>query len=388
MRRRCIVQAAQMAGFSSVRLLSRSVAAIQSLWIEKDCDSSSTSLESTISDSDEHNFLFVALTGQATEVAIIRGGPAKLQQLATAGHWSCGKLLWLQRLVDLVSQSFQASHGVNPKQDIKVAARLQVACEQAMNSLLEVHSVPIELQLGDHRRSVQVYRRDWLEHCKDLVESLRDAIERVCAESKIGLDQVDRCVTLGVLLRIPGIADRLFNGLPETATAISVDRADVARGAAVCLAAELPGRSDNALPPRSVTGQSIGIVVEDKKGRRRILPIIPRGTLLPARTNRRLTVNDSREVLNVSLVESSGVDGKDWQSLGRHEIEVGPGGGVKRSRTISFEVNVNGLLTVRAPMPTQGTPSVLTTTRLPPLPTPNLSNEEIADWRRWIETVG
>ena len=168
----------------------------------------------------------------------------------------------------------------------------------------------------------------------------------------------------------------------------SVDRGDVARGAAACLAAELPGRTDSALPPRSVTSQTIGLVVQDSKGRRRILPIIPRGTLLPARTNRRLSVSDSREKLNVSLVESSGIDGTSWQSLGRHEIEVGAIGKGKRSRMISFEVNVNGLLTVRAPMPSEATPSILTTRRLPPLPSPVISDEELVDWKKWVESVG
>ena len=36
LRRRCMVQAAQMAGFASVRLLSRSIAAVQSLWLENE----------------------------------------------------------------------------------------------------------------------------------------------------------------------------------------------------------------------------------------------------------------------------------------------------------------------------------------------------------------
>jgi serine/threonine protein kinase len=395
MRRRCMIQAAQMAGFPSVRLLSRSLAAVQSLWMETEDDSvkESTTDEGTISDLGEQNILFVSLTGQATEVAMIRGGPSRLQQLATAGHWSCGKLLWLQRLVDLAGSLFQRNHGIVPKDDKNTAVKLQIACEQALTSLLQFPSVPIILDLAGEKKAVQLHRRDWLGQCQDLIETLQKTVQQVCEESKLETQEIDRCVMLGSLLRMPGVSESLLDILPKDVVKTSVDRGDVARGAAACLAAELPGRSDNSLPPRSVTSQTIGIVIEDNKGRRRILPIIPRGTLLPARTNRRLSVNDAREYLNVSLVESSGIDGGDWQTLGRHEIEVGSGGDGKRSRMISFEINVNGLLTVRAPMPSSGshnaaTANILTTRRLPPLPAPTITDDEMVDWEKWVETFG
>ena len=103
------------------------------------------------------------------------------------------------------------------------------------------------------------------------------------------------------------------------------------------------------MPPRGVTSQTIGIVVEDAKGRRRILPIIPKGTALPARTNRRLTVGSDRDSMTLSLVESSGVEGDDWHSLGRYDFDIGQS--KNRARMIGFEVNVNGMLNVRAQTP-------------------------------------
>lgn len=381
MRRRSMLQAAQLAGFSSVRLLNRSLAAVQSLWLDPQQDND------TISASDDQRILFVSLTGQAAEVSVIRGGPTRLQQLATAGHWNFGKLVWLQRLVDIAAKAFLDEHGIDAKASLATAASLQLACEDAMNSLLQFHSVAVKLGANHQYKSVQVYRAAWLKKCEDLVKAVRGAIVLACNESDISLDQMDRCVTLGSLLRMPGIQERLFAGLPETVLQSSVDRGDVARGAAVCLAAELPGRNDHLLPPRSVTSQTIGILVEDKKGRRRILPIIPRGTNLPARTNRRLSVSESKQKLSVSLVESTGIKGNQWHTLGRHEIDVAGDGNGKRSRMISFEIDVNGLLTVRAPMMTGTNPNISTSTRLPPLPTPTLSGEEMVEWKKWIESV-
>ena len=147
---------------------------------------------------------------------MIRGGPARLQQLATAGHWSCGKLLWLQRLVDLVGKTFKANHGFDPKGSMKTAASLQIACETAVNTLLQFPSVPIEIEIDGQKKVVQVYRRDWLKQCEDLVESLRKSILQVCSDSRVTIDQIDRCVMLGGLLRMPGVAESLLDGLPES----------------------------------------------------------------------------------------------------------------------------------------------------------------------------
>ncbi len=49
---------------------------------------------------------------------------------------------------------------------------------------------------------------------------------------------------------------------------------------------------------------------------------------------------------------------------------------------IGFEVNVNGMLTVRAQTP--GKPG---STKLPPLPTPVLSEESIAQWTQWLNSL-
>jgi hypothetical protein len=172
----------------------------------------------------------------------------------------------------------------------------------------------------------------------------------------------------------------VLKGLHPQAAFHPVDRSDVARGAAACLAAELPGRTGLTMPPRSVSGQSLGIVVEDAKKRRRILPIIPKGTSLPARTNRRLTVVKERDSMTLSLVESSGVANEDWHSLGRYDFQLGDSR--VRSRMIGFEVNVNGLLQVRAQLP--GKPG---STRLPSLPEPVLSEEAIAEWIDWLASL-
>ncbi|MGB7345401.1 MAG: protein kinase [Pirellulaceae bacterium] len=394
--RRSILQAAQMAGLASVRLVDRSVAAVQALLRS---DDGMTDIDESLNDDsadseslshDHELILFLGVTGQAAEVAVIKRDSLRLQQLSTAGHWHTGTLAWLHRLVDLVSELFLTRHKVDLRKSRKTAAALQIACERAMNSLLLLPMAKITIDINDDPTSVSIFRSQWIERSADLVEGLKKNVADACEAANVSIDQIATCVTAGPLMRIAEIRNQLIgktggdtdDGLPSSQMkVVTLDRTDVAMGAAACLAGELPGRGAIAMPPMCVTSQSIGIVVEDNRGRRRILPIIPRGTALPTRTNRRLTVGKERDSMTLSLVESSGIHHQDWQSLGRYtfEIEAGHTNRLKRTRMIGFELNVNGMLLCRAQTP--GTPG---STKLSVLPQPMLDEQAVAHWTNWI----
>ena len=387
--RQSVLRAAEIAGLQSVRLVDRSVAATQTLLIDYEPDHSSAAGDSGLSNTsvavDEHLVLYIGLTGQGAEVSVIRRDDSRLQQLFSSGHWHTGSLAWLHRLVDLVSETFLEQHNVDPRKSMKTASALQIACEKALNSLLLMPNATVAINIEDKSQSVSIQRSDWLERSEDLIESMRKNIHDACKGAGIGIEDIEVCVTSGPLMRLAEVRSALLGNHDvlsdhTSGTIIPVDRTDVARGAASCLAAELPGRGDAVMPPHCVTGQAIGILVEDARGRRRILPIIPRGTALPARTNRRLKVGKKLESMTLSLVESSGVHGDDWHVLGRYVFEIDKNvSTVRRSRMIGFELNANGLLRCRAQTP--GTPG---STRLHDLPESTISEEEIKRWMIWI----
>ena len=401
--RRCLVRAATMAGFRSIRLVDRCLATVQSrrlppTWSEN--SDQEDAVPGIAMDGDE-TILFVGLTGQATEVAVIRQVAARLEALSTAGHWNHGTLGWLQRLVDLAAERFLAAHGFDPRQRLTWASRLQLACERAMNAMLLQTSVDVRLRRGEREFVVRLRRDDWLSRCEDRIARIRQTIAMACRDAGIDPAQIRRCVLLGPLLRLPEIRRDVLADLPGQPPWESVDRSDAARGAAACLAAELPGRADWLIPPKAIASQSIGILVEDNQRRRRILPLVPRRTLLPARTNRRLTIASDRQEMTLSIVESAGLEGEEWHSLGRYDFssqtessqDAARSGAAtaktgatlspptrSKTRNISFEVDVNGLLTVR----TQ-TPGMPGSRKLDSLPTPPYGDEKVAAWTRWVE---
>ncbi len=380
--RQSILQAAQMAGLKTVRLIDRSVAAAQSLLLPPVAESARSEVAMTSLDTTtDQNILFLGLTGQGTDAAVFHRDASRMKQISTAGHWHTGTLPWMQRLVDMAAAAFQKNHGVDPRKSAQ-APRLQIACETAMHSLMLMPTTKVTLEIGGVEKTVTLVRSEWLQACEDLVDGVRKAIKSACHYASLSRKRIDRIVTLGPLLRLNEIRSEILRGLNEQIVVQVVDRTDVARGAAACLASELPGRGSIAMPPQSVTSQTIGILVEAPQGRRRIMPIVPRGTALPARTNRRLTVGDTQETMALSLVETAGVKRDDWHSLGRYDFKIDPiaHGQESRYRMIGFEVNVNGMLVVRAQTP--GTPG---STRLGTLPKPMLSEEEIATWTRWVD---
>jgi eukaryotic-like serine/threonine-protein kinase len=392
--RRSLLQAANLAGFGSVRLVDRCLAVTQARMLESQMPGGVDPALGFEVESEE-KILFVGLTGQATEVAVIRREASRLEQLATAGHWHHGTLSWLQRLVDLAAEAFERCEGFDPRGRLTSAARLQVACERAMNAFLLLPQVEVRIERRGKTVSVSIRREDWLARCDDLVERVRHTIGLACRYAAVTPESIDRCLILGPLLRIPALQAKILSGLGKAVPLETADRLDCARGAAACLAGELPGRGDWMMPPRNVSSQSIGIVVEDNKGRRRILPIIPRGTLLPARTNRRLTIGPDRPTMTLSLVESSGLEGDDWHALGRHEFSLNGEGSEtgtpsrklsqhdrSRGRNIGFELDINGLLTIRSQVP--GMPG---SSKLATLPASSLSEEDLAGWIRWLEEV-
>ncbi len=378
--RRSIIQACEMAGLKSVRLVDRSLAAAQSLLnatIETDpkpSTASATDSKQVSAVAPTELMLFIGLTGQASDVAVIRRTKNRMQQLATGGHWHRGSLSWLHVLVEYVSERVKEISGTDPRTVRASVAGLQINCERAMNSLLLGEKARLAIQVGAKRVDLVVQRSAWLGRCEGLISELIGNVQSVCDRAGLTVDQIRKCAILGPILRLPDVRKRLLEALPPSIEVHNIDRADLARGAAACLLAELPGRSEVAMPPRGVTSQTIGIVIEDARGRKRVLPIIPRGSVLPARANRRLTVSPNKDVMTLSVVESSGVNGQGWHALGRYTFNVDEKNTAK-TRLISFEIDMNGLLNVRAQ-----TPPTPGSVRLAPLPAPMIDETSIAEW--------
>lgn len=384
--RRAIYQSAQLAGLPAVRLIERSIAVTRFAMTEPPRTSHAEVPLSPIDPQSSAPILYVGLTGQSLDVSILQVYGGQIRQISTAGHWCHSTMAWARRLVEMISNRLPTTppriQGVpaNRKELIHLT-RIQMAGERAMNQLLLMPETKVDIAHENHVDSVTISRDEWLGNCEDLIESIEENIRLACQRAGILPTDLRHCLAMGPLLRLPVIRDRVLIGTAPNAGVAFFDQVDAAHGAAACVASELPGQLCSEPPAKSVAGHSIGFVVADRDGKRRILPIIPRGTPTPARTNRQLngTARDNR--MTLSLVESSGKNGENWQTLGRHIIEVSPDE-VNPMRRLGFELDINGLLSVHLERPDLGR-----TVMLPPLPVNAMEEAQWQDWREWIEAT-
>jgi hypothetical protein len=376
--RRSLLQSATMAGLKRIRLIDRSLAAAQAM-LQREASAEDEFIHPRTqpphSTRDESLILFLGLTYQASEVAVIRHHEHRLFQLSSAGHWNSGALSWLQVMVTHVARRVDEAWGKDARENPAMAAAIQIRCERAVSALFFATKARISLSFGNKRMELVVQRDVWLEECSHLLDQFFETVDTALKRANTSSARIGSCVLLGSFLRLPEVRARLKHELGPDLTIETIDRTEVARGAAACLVAELPGRTGATMPHRGTTHQTIGIVIADKSGRARILSIIPRGSVLPARVNRRLSFKPTSDVMTLEVVESSGPSGDGWHALGRYSFELDPSNSNTHTRMISFEVDVNGLLNVRVQSP--GSTGSM---KMPKLPNTILSDEAVRKW--------
>ena len=378
--RQALMQAANIAGVRSVRLVDRSLAVLQS-WRHDQVVANADLSENERRDAEDkaqRPHVVISITGIATEVVVCRYRGSRIQQLSAVGQWHYGTLQWQQKLVDMVAEACMKQHGFDPRSMLQTATRLQVACERAMPKFLLLETVNISFQRAGRAFAIAISRADWLEACEPFVAELTQMIDTALEAADVDANRVSHCFLVGILTRMSATRNRIAKKFSRETEFTLVERTDIARGASICVAGELPGRGDIPLPPQSATTHDLGLLVVDAKNRRRIRPIIPRGTAIPARTNRRIAAGAATLQI-LTLVESSTWRETAWRSLGGHRISL-----EEREAffEVTFEVNVDGRLIVRRRDPNTGS-----TITLPTLPQATLNADEVLEWTEWVKDL-
>ncbi|MGV3483937.1 MAG: protein kinase domain-containing protein, partial [Planctomycetaceae bacterium] len=375
--RQAIIQAATIAGIRSVRLVDRSLAAVQAWRLDQarhDPPLLTPAPASSIHG--ERPQVVVTITGHATEVVVARYRGSRVQQISAVSQWHHGTLQWQQKLVDLVAESCLAQHGFDPRANYQTASSLQVACERALPKFLLLETVNVVFHRDNCPIAFAIARNEWLGACEPLAQEVLQMIDMAMDAADLNPKRVSHCLLVGILTRIGVTRKRIEEKFgPDTEFAL-VERTDIARGAAICVAAELPGRGDIPLPPQTSTTHDFGLLVVDAKNRRRIRPIIPRGTAIPARTNRRIA-NSASTPQVLTVVESSTWRETSWRSLGSHRFAPDAPDSFLE---LTFEVDIDGRLAIRRRDPVSGG-----FVKLPVLPKPTLTPEEVAEWTEWVK---
>lgn len=377
--RRSLQQACRLAGFREVRLIDRCVAASQANLASRlpDQKANDSLRESSMQ-------LVVCVTGNATECSLLRIVGGRVVQLAIHGTWHQGVLTWQHRLVEMAAQQCAQKYGFDPRERLADAVELQMACERSLNQFLLHPKLEVRFRARNQYCVVEVRREALGWQCHEWLQEFQRSIDQALASPHLNDCQLDSCLTFGLLTKMPQVRKAIREAIGGKVPMETIERPDLARGAALALAGELPGRQGVPLPPQTCTPHTLGVFAHAGKSQtRQFLPLVPAGTMLPARTTRRIQVAPAKTHRPaLRIVEQRGRSGPQSHTIGHLPLSEISEANAPEALEVGLHLDSNGLLSLRVRNPeSQAVPS------LEPLPADPLSAEQKRFWADWLQEV-
>jgi len=263
------------------------------------------------------------------------------------------------RLAQHVAGKFAAQHGIDLTAERHATARLMRAAEQAKIELSEHPFARMReeflAEAGGQALHLEheVSRPDFEMLVRDLLQRTLDSVDRVFKDAGMAPNDVDRILLVGGSTRIPLVWRLLaeHTGI-EPQMAVNPDEA-VALGAGV-QAAIIAGQPIGAVLV-DVTPFSLGIEIATCMGSTVVpdmyRPIIRRNTAIPAtREEVFRTVYPGQDAVEVAVYQGEHPIASQNRLLGKFRIEgLKPEAPGEPARvTVCFDIDVNGILRVRA----------------------------------------
>ncbi|XP_074280184.1 heat shock cognate 70 kDa protein-like [Silene latifolia] len=341
-----------IAGLNVIRIINEPTAAAIAYGVENRCVER------------KRNVLVFDLGGGTFDVSLVTLGKDLFEVKAISGDTHLGGGDFDNRLVNHFASEFKSKHRMDITDNPRALARLRAACERAKRTLSSTTETTIEIdclyQGIDFSSFISRARFEKLN--MDLFNDCLKPVACCLRDANIEKGGIDEIVLVGGSTRIPKVQQLLqnfFNG-KALCKSLNPDEA-VAFGAAIHAATLTGFRYSQHVMLVDVTPLSLG--VEVLGGGMEVL--IPRNTPIPAKMEKNFTtVCDYQTSTIFPVYEGERRIAEENNLLGRIEltgITLAPKN--VPSITCSFEIDNNGILTVRAHEKRSGRTNQITITK-------------------------